>query len=501
MAEQFIEELYSFSSMVFELERVVEEIRLFLDENATARLDRIFPDLTTMCKRIIADDVIKGKQLWEEIKCITQIVSDLTSIGDHIEMNILPCIRRYLSDYSNINVDINDKYSIQSTASGYLTLYDKENNLLLHSKNDPMYEAMLYVRSFYNCSKSVYYVYGCGMGYAVYQLYEQSEGFTHIILYEPDDIVYSTAISYGVLSRIPAENLERRVFANIDDFLINACKDNVGILINITSAHTLKDGPEKIKIITNWIWQNTQRKYEGYNSCNRIRNALLKYQNAEVFVKNNIRKEVVVVAAGPSLSDSLSILKDWIGKKAIIAVGKAFTKLLNEKIIPDCIVMIDPTEGTLKQLPENNSEIMPPMLLDDNVYWKIPRTYSGEKYFMKNWIYTGTVSSAAIEVGLRMGAQSIYLVGLDLGYPVLESHAEGIVDSKHMNETGLFKVERTNGGEVFTDKQLNYYREQIEIQISNHPETVFYNLSETGARIQGTKKYHYEINDRENTNT
>ncbi len=488
MAEQFIEEIYQYSNIVYELERTVEYIRLFYDSDAVTHLDHVFPKLASLCETIIKDDLETGKKLWERVKAISTITTDLTAIGDNIELQILPFLRTWLASIADIDVTINDKYSMLSTASGYLTIYDRSKDLLLHSRNDPMLEAMQYVRSFYDTSKSEYYVFGAGMGYAVYQLYKQSEGFTHIILFEPDDLVYDTAVSYGVLGWIPNDQLERRHYADTKDFLSSAAKENAGILINITSAHSMEDGSDKNDIITHWMLQNTIRQYDADIRSNRLRNAMLGYPEAEEYVISNQCEEAVVVAAGPSLSDSMDLLKKWKGDKTIIAVGRTLSKLLNEGIVPDCSVIIDPQEIILKQLPDKDDSRVP-ILLDDNAYWKFPRLYKGKMYFMKNWSYGGTVSSAAIEVALRMGAKTIYLIGLDLGYAELQSHAEGINGSRQMSKTGLFMVERTDGKKIYTDKHLDYYRKQIEIQISNHPDTTFYNMSSTGAKITGTRIY------------
>ena len=113
----------------------------------------------------------------------------------------------------------------------------------------------------------------------------------------------------------------------------------------------------------------------------------------------------------------------------------------------------------------------------------------GPAYMMRRWEYGGTVSSAALEAAIQMGASKVYLVGLDLGYPILQSHADGIDGGGKMDPANLFEIPAMDGGKVLTDKHMDYYRKQIEVQIGRHPEIAFINLSRHGARISGTGLY------------
>ena len=88
-----------------------------------------------------------------------------------------------------------------------------------------------------------------------------------------------------------------------------------------------------------------------------------------------------------------------------------------------------------------------------------------------------------------MKASTVYLIGLDLGYPSENSHADGIEGAVKINDEKLFATESVNGKTVMTDTHMEYYRKQIETQIREHEDIEFYNLSEEGAKIGGTKRF------------
>ncbi len=491
MAEKFIEELYKNAEIVYELEVIVEDIRLRSDTTAVSRLNDVFSRLAELSQNYIEINLDYGKIFWSKVKKISSITGDLTEIGDVIEIEILPRVREYLGILADINVDLNKNYSIMSTRSGFLTLYSKEKDIYIHSMDDPMMEARKYVSSLYDVSKDVYYVFGCGMGYELYQLYELSEGFTQIILYEPCEEIYTAAVSYGVLSKIPDDYLERCDFENVSEFMERAENSDAGILINIPSLHALEDNEEKRCLTSCWMMQNSARRFEKDNK-NRIRNAMLNLPDAEVYLKDKC-EEVVIVAAGPSLSEQINLLRDRRGRK-IIAVGTIFHKLLSEGIKPDCVVMIDPKESMVEQI-RGIEESEVPLLLDDNAYWKLARIYKGPTYFMKNWNYSGTVASAAIEVAAHMGATVFYLMGYDMAYPVLQSHADGATSMSELDMNRLFLTESTDGGKVLTDNHLSYYLTVIENQIKNHKEIKFINMSKHGAKINGTINWNGDANE------
>ena len=92
-----------------------------------------------------------------------------------------------------------------------------------------------------------------------------------------------------------------------------------------------------------------------------------------------------------------------------------------------------------------------------------------------------------MEVAAQLNPNSIYLIGLDLSYPTLQSHVNGAVGEFNLDKATLFHTASNDGGEVLTDTHLAYYINVIEQIICSYPDTCFYNLSLHGAKIKGTK--------------
>ncbi len=484
MFNSITDEFGKYAGIVYDLEKTVEYSRLFLDRLAIERLNRVFPELADVCKECIDEDITLGKQMWDVTKALTSVDGDLVSIGDHIELLLLPLLKTFIERKCSFNEALNDKYVVKSTASGFLTLYAKDKNIYLHSNNDPMFSEMKYVRSFYDETKKVYYVYGAGLGYLPYQIWDVSEGYTKIKLFEPNDAIYNAALEYGVLSKIPPEKIERVNYNNVHGFLQAAEAENAGVMIHVPSANLIDDEIEKRELLSHWILLNTNRIHDDGWSYNRARNKVANLPNAELMVKNMQSREVVVVAAGPSLTDHLEEIRSWRGEKKIVVVGHAFHKLIDEGIVPDCVVIIDHLKGMMDQV-RGIDKMGIPLLVGGDAYWGLAQSYKDVAFSIDDWNYGGTVASAAIEVAIKMNADTIYLTGLDLGYPIHQSHADGIEGQDVLESDKLFAVASSDGGEVLTDKQLDYYRKQIQIQISNHNSIKFYNMSEHGAKIEG----------------
>mgnify|MGYP003311426870 CR=1 FL=1 len=100
----------------------------------------------------------------------------------------------------------------------------------------------------------------------------------------------------------------------------------------------------------------------------------------------------------------------------------------------------------------------------------------------------GSVTTLALEIALRLGATSIYLLGVDLAYPNGISHATGTMDRMGRDTNGMKRVKSVNGDWVYTDLLFDSYRNWIESKINRYPQVDFYNLSTCGAHIEGCSR-------------
>ena len=241
------------------------------------------------------------------------------------------------------------------------------------------------------------------------------------------------------------------------------------------------------------------KRYQGINYWSNLRSGCKRISEFDI---SNVKKDIIVVAAGPSLDCSLDFLKENQGKKTIIAVGTVFKKLLELEILPDMVVILDPQKRTYQQI-EGAEEQKVPLLLAMTAYWKFAAAYQGEKYLIPlksvgeldnitekyedAWDAGGTVTYLALEAAVRFKAENIFLVGVDLAYPGGVTHAAGTMDRAQISMDGLIPIEGYRGTTVYSNKTFISFRRDIEGLIANNPGISYYNMSHIGAKIAGTQ--------------
>ncbi len=253
--------------------------------------------------------------------------------------------------------------------------------------------------------------------------------------------------------------------------------------------------------------QRTKRIYNKFILANENRNKKRKVKDIEILkqsVSEMKKTEYVIVSAGPSLDDNISFLKNAVNDKVIIAVNTVVKRLEQEGIIPNIITMLDPLPKLEQHLEgiEYFTEGVPLVSVLSGSY-KYIDAYRGDIYIVDqddeskySWMFSGTVSSLALDLAYYLGAEKIYLVGNDLAYPKDINYAEGVAHKpkEYMpsENSGSMLVESVDGGMVNTYTVYDFYRRIMEKQISEHPGVIVCNMSKHGANISGTQNRYIE---------
>ena len=511
MAESFLEEIYQYSNTVSRLRYVVELIKEHDDHRAVMEMDRIMDNVYSICKKCVELQYENAVLLWNQVKKLTQINEDLVYMGDIIESAILPLIEEWIHTLADISLQVDEEFLVESTACGFLTIKNLRANLYLHSNNNPMEEARKLVKAYYDPRKNSYIVYGCGMGYHVYALYLESNGSVPITLYDTNSNIIEYAKNYGVLEWIPEEKLKIVVEEDLTLFFRNNYKENTGVFFHMPSVRQVENDVIRDKLMEASVYQRTYQKFEKDVQINFWRNVASGIKEIGTMNQRGIKKDIVVVAAGPSLDDNIERLRSWQKEKTIIAVGTVFKKLIQAQIRPDFVVVIDPQKRTIQQIEGVESEQVP-LIINYTAYWEFVASYQGPKYMVysetdreniddyakkQNWFTFrngGTVAHMALELAIYLKAKNIYMVGIDLAYPSGESHAVGTMDYRKKNTEHLPMTEGVGGKQVYTDRVFLIYKEQIEQVIKLEKNISFYNMSKSGARIKGTIENYEERN-------
>ncbi len=250
MADQIIDEVYYYANIVSKLRCVVQRIREADRNHALILLENMLPDLEKLIMECLNDGYEEAGALEDNLFSINDM-QDIIFLGDMLENIVIPIIERWIRTWVSVYERMDERYIIESTSSGFLTINDTVSGKYLHSNNDPMDEARRQIEKQYQYDKDRYLVWGCGLGYQVYQLYSYSQGTIPIILYEPSSQMLEYAEKYGVLSAIPNDVIQIKSQCMAKDFLDEG-KTTDGLLFLLPYLHCMSDSPEKNQLMTKY---------------------------------------------------------------------------------------------------------------------------------------------------------------------------------------------------------------------------------------------------------
>jgi len=449
MAEEFLEVIYRESILRTKLKCLLKQLLSDNDGIERRNYPQIMLELDAVSKKYVAMNPEDGMGLYNDLRKLQEYNNRHLELSDFIEANILPQYEKYLSRLNKICVDD-------------------------------------------------------GLGYTAYQLYCISDGSVPIKIYEYEERMVQYARRYGVLDWIPEECISVTVNADVLPFLYSLeQEEGYGYYIFEPEIYQAPEDAREI-VRTLFINGNTSAAYREAQRRNFYRNIQSDARPLPCFHKDNLGDRFILVAGGPSVDDGLDFLKQQEGKMPIIAIGAIFSKLLSCGIAPDMVTILDPNPITMKQL-EGVTDQQVPLFLGITAYWKLARSYKGEKYLVpidgdtpEQKLYAercggialecpGTVTMLAVSLALYFGAKEVYLLGADFAFSKDKYYATGATGGGSLDDkSGLFKIESVGGGLVNTDKSMSMFRGYMEELIENTLGVTFYNLSKGGARIAGT---------------
>lgn len=403
----------------------------------------------------------------------------------------------------------NDKkhVSVFYAKNGQITMKYTRNNktITMHSSLNPRKEAQEFIRSQFDGRRMEYCIWGLGMGYHVLELLNSSKK-VNIMVLEPNISIVWFAFHFVDFSEW-IENGRLDIKQNNSLlYLLQQIDNKRKLLIHYPSLCCLPDGQEKELLNNYFININSMEEqyWEMKDNFSILQTKGLP-EGTNIFRKKVKGNNLVIIAAGPSLQDSLNDLKKYRKKIIILAVGRIAKNLIDYGIDPDFILISDSWFGMYHQIEKiENKKI--PLLLLSTASETIIQYYKGPVYilYQKGWseaekyanerryvLYNtgGSVTTLALDLALQSCPQKIILTGVDMAFPQNRRHAfdgETIVDDE-----GLQYVERVGGGKIITSRPLNIYREWMERRLRLDNKVMVYNVSK-GAKIRGTIEKNFE---------
>jgi len=225
----------------------------------------------------------------------------------------------------------------------------------------------------------------------------------------------------------------------------------------------------------------------------------------------------LLLAGGPSLTKYLPLLPSLVNSFLIVCVDTALRPVLEQGIEPDFVVIVDPQYWNTRHLDRLTkvsslfvTEIsVHPRSLDPMAY---PPLLSGSVFplgeFLEEGRYNrlgagGSVATTGWDFLRNLGVAQVVCVGMDLGFPELETHVAGSFSEglKFLTST-RYSTEETQGtkflysgqpvyvenyaGEpLLSDQRMNIYAAWFEARLKDQGAPPTYNLGFGSRKIEG----------------
>ncbi|TXJ37981.1 motility associated factor glycosyltransferase family protein [Brachyspira aalborgi] len=468
--------------------------------------------------------------------------------GNDIRIKNLDAIKKnikaYPIDFLNLLKNKNDNLDIsleliETKSKKYSAkVFKNGKSIFLHSAYDPEKEANALINEIKNETEKdldLVFIFGIGAGYLINAFKKLN---INIAVIEPSIKFFNLLIDNFKLDKILEDNITFFIggddIEDIEKFISLTNTKKVKFFITRSYATLFNEEAlfyqsKVLSIVDKKIINiNTISRFDklwAYNIASNVAKISTHYGVNKFFYKyKNI--PAIIVSAGPSLEKNIRKLKEIKNKALIIAVDTAMKPLFSRNISPHFIITIDPQKKNSKYFRNVNfkeSVLIAESSVDkeaidsfNGAIYFINSIFPLAKYFMEELgdrgdITTGgSVSTAAYDFAIRIGANPIIMVGLDLSFPNYQTHIKGSYHEENFfteiykldsYDSRIYKVliagnlrEEKNiyNEKVWTDSRFDMYKNWYEEQCEKNNKIKFYNATEGGIIINGMENIKLE---------
>lgn len=340
----------------------------------------------------------------------------------------------------------------------FVTKTLSKNNILYHSRRDPLKEAERQVENMKLIPERSHLIcLGAGLGYIFYPLKEKK--ILSCLLLEPN-----LEILFYLLNFIKPEILKK---INLTIHSKPVEQDNLEEILPYLQGKNVQD----IKIYQHrpsflaypQIYETLSQRLKALLEKRAINQAtIVKFQdlwNRNIFLNYpvllnsfayqdfcaiNKTPSIVVAGAGPSLEESFSEIKKWRSYFWLFCVDTAFIPLVKNGIQPDVVFASDPQAVNrfygFHSFVEKSIWCLDPVVnyhLTHFLLKKKAPTVAWDNPFMADLFlreitgnrgeieHGGSISTNAFAAALHMATEKVILVGQDLSFPDKKAHVRG----------------------------------------------------------------------------
>ena len=451
----------------------------------------LLPCLQNIQIKMQGEETQKAPDYWEK---------NMTELQEHAEDEY----QELYKTLSSAPISSSDRYKQMFAINGQPTVKVKCQNkeILIHSSVNPEYQSQVWAEDVLKEIGREYVIYGMGLGYHIQALLKADDVCKVIVLENSIELLTEAFRDLDWVNYIKQKRV--RIFYNS-----NAIKlmEKFSAWISgrefciyypslcITEEESVRERLEDFFVSVNSMREQAHLLEENFYKINRM-----ELPECSILKSCFKKRTIAIVGGGPSLDEQIDDMKKYREQMKIWSVGTAARKLINEGIIPDLIVIEDAQENMYKQVCNLPTEHIPLLPLS-TASAQILDYYKGQSYVayqkgydlaekraqelgVQTYQTGGSVTTLALDVALRFGADKIILIGVDLAYTDNRSHASGMgYEIKEGKEYRM--VTSTDGRQIKTSRNLDIYRKWIEHRIVE--ENIPILNTGRGAQIAGTQ--------------
>ncbi len=380
------------------------------------------------------------------------------------------------------------EWKVETAKNGEWTLL--LNEVAIYSKYRPLVDATRWVDAEFDGNSKSYLLIGLGLGYHLQALMRHSKE-------KPVTVFYFDQKEYELFLTYNKDKWWEKGNVNIvHDLSQTILHDNVQILLpnvwikGIGEKHPLFPTLEVIKINQLSFKKDANKLEENFRKNIALNDGTIKTKNQS--------KVACLVAAGPSLNETVLWLKKYQQYVDIFVVGAALKKLLANGIVPKATTLSDANLETLSQFQDTNFEGELYYLCTAN--YKSVRLHSGKRFILYQQGYSlaekeaekhnaplvetgGSVGTATFSLLERLGYKNIVLFGQDLGFSGNQTHSTFSSSGRDAsNDIFLREVEANDGSLIHTTAMFHAFLYWYNQKLKNTKVNVF-NTATKGAKV------------------
>lgn len=364
------------------------------------------------------------------------------------------------------------------------------NGVAIYSKYRPVEDARRWIDAEYDAKSIEYFMIGLGLGYHLKALVEITQEKSITVYY--------------------FEERELEIFLSQNSSETWWQQDHIQIVHDLKNATI--HGDMQILLPNVWL-QAIGIDHPLFNILDIIKNNQISYKNNAQLMAINFNENIklsddyqypkpiskvgCLVAAGPSLDETIHWLKEHQNNVDIYVVGAVLKKLLKQGIEPTAVIITDSNDVIAKQL--FNSNYKGDLYYLSTANHHTVKEYVGKRFILFQQGYRfaeeiarekqfplietgGSVGTTTFSLLELLGYKIIILFGQDLGFVGDKSHASMATSTELVNIKNMRTVLANDGSKINITSNLYAFLHWYNEKMKNMNVKVF-NTAKMGAKI------------------